>query len=56
MAHNVIFGRPLLNKIKIVTLIYHFSIKLLTSEWIGKVRDDRVKSRNMINTMLLGAK
>ena len=49
---NWIIGRPLLKALKVVTSIYHLTMKFLTAEGTGKVRGSQYDSRECYNKSL----
>ena len=50
--YNVIIGRPTLNNWKVVTSIYHLSIKFPTEYEIGQVQEDQLATREYYLTTL----
>uniref|UniRef100_A0A2N9F6A6 RNase H type-1 domain-containing protein n=1 Tax=Fagus sylvatica TaxID=28930 RepID=A0A2N9F6A6_FAGSY len=44
-AYNAIIGRPILNRLRVVTSTYHLLLKLPTEHGIGEVKGDQVAAR-----------
>lgn len=53
-AYNVILGRPMLNRIKVVTLTYHLLMRFLIKGEVGEVKGDQVVARECYMASLKG--
>ena len=42
LIHNIILGRPALNRIRAVTSTYHLKVKFPIAHGVGKIREDQV--------------
>ncbi|XP_060968811.1 uncharacterized protein LOC133036284 [Cannabis sativa] len=49
-AYNAMIGRPILKEMKIITSIYHLTMKFPTSAEVGSVRGVQADSRECYNT------
>jgi hypothetical protein len=54
-AYNAIFGRIVLNELKVVTSTPHLSMKFPTAEGVGVVKGDRREARRCYNLSLKNA-
>lgn len=55
ISHNAIFGRPMLEDLRVIILIYHFSIKFPTSSNIGCVIGCQFESQECYNKAIQAA-
>lgn len=55
-AYNAIVGRPILKEMRVVTSIYHLSMKFPTPQGVGCVRGIQFESRKCYNKALRSAK
>ena len=51
-SYNAIIGRPTLNNWKVVTSIYHLSVKFPTEHGVGQVQGDQLAARECYLAML----
>ena len=49
---NGIIGRPILKALKVITLIYHLTMKFPTAEGMGQVRGSQYDSKECYNKSL----